>query len=71
MARYVKPCSTDESYPPMLCAPLLRCDGVIREHLTSSANDLLTLLNELRKSDKMRGLYFLKLDNELNKFNNT
>ena len=39
--------------------------------LTSSAHDLLNLLNELRKSDKMRGLYFLKLDNELSKFNNT
>ena len=38
-----------------------------------SAHDLLNLLNELWKSDKMRGLpYILSLlGNEFNKFNNT
>ena len=38
-----------------------------------SANDLLNLLNELRKRDKMRGLpSILSLfQNEFNKFNNT
>ena len=37
-----------------------------------SAHVLLNLLNELRKSDKMRGLpSVLSLRNKLNKFNNT
>ena len=38
-----------------------------------SAHVLLNLLNELGKSDKMRGLssIFLPFDNKFNKFNNT
>ena len=48
-------------------------EGLIHRETYTSAHVLSNLLNELRKSDKMRGLpSILSLFcNELNKFNNT
>ena len=49
------------------------CEIILHRGSYMSAHVLLNLLNELRKSDKMRGLasILLLFSNKFNKFNNT